>query len=1112
MKPPIRKISRVLAFCSLFAWTFGSVPAALAQAASSQVKSSTADAAEPATQLQELLGALPLRNIGPALMSGRIADLAIHPDRPSTWYAAAGSGGVWKTENAGTTWRPIFDQQSSYSIGCLTLDPQNPEIVWVGTGENVSGRHVGWGDGVYRSLDGGSTWSRMGLESSEHIGAIIVHPTDSNTVWVASEGPLWSSGGERGVFRTRDGGQTWTAVLQIDADTGVTDLEIDPTDPDVLYAASYQRRRHTWGFLAGGPGSGIHKSTDGGETWKRLRTGLPSGDLGKIGLAISPQDPSVVYATIEASPEMKGLYRSADSGESWQKRSGYTSGGTGGHYYQELYASPHQFDRLYQMDVWTQVSDDGGATFRQLGAMDQHADNHALAFDPRDANHLIAGTDGGIYETFDHGATWRFHTNLPLTQIYKIAVDNALPFYNVAAGAQDNGTQLGPSRTANVHGIRNQDWTVPIGADGYACQFDPDDPNILYGEWQVGSLVRYDKRSGESLFLQPQAAPEDEPERWNWDSPLWVSPHEPSRLYFGSQRLWRSDDRGSSWTPISSDLTKGEFRYEKPFYDRIWSVDSLWDHRAMSLYGTTTAIAESPRVEGLIYVGADDGSLQVTEDGGATWRAAGPIPGDPDAPFVNELKASNHHDDRVYAVLDTHKVGDFRPWVLRSDDRGRTWTSVAGDLPEHHVAWSIVEDPVSEDLLYLGTEFGLFVTLDGGKAWIQLRGGLPTIAFRDLELQARENDLVASTFGRGIYILDDVTPLRHLSKENLDREAFVFPVRRSWLYVESVPLAIPDRAAQGADYFLAPNPPFGAVFTYHLKDDWKTAKAQRRELEDEIREAGGDVPFPGWQRLEQEALDSDPRLIVTVRNQAGEVVRRLDGPTGKGLHKIAWDLRWTPPQPVDLSPPRKYLPWELPPFGPLAGPGTFTVELAKWADGELTPLTEPTPFEVELLPGLESSVDWQEVSTFQLETSDLLRRALGASRQLAEAGERLSHLAQAVIDAPQADPGILKEIHQLQLDLKQLGRRLGGGSVQDELNEASPSSIVGDLFGVVYGHWRTTQGPTQTQRGSQAQAAQALEQLLPELEALVQSLVSIEDRLAERGAPWTPSRARPAHR
>ena len=1103
--PPIRKISCVFALVVLSGWMPGIGPEA------AQANAPTVDSEATAASVSEVISAMSLRNIGPALMSGRIADLAIHPHEPSTWYAAAGSGGVWKTENAGTTWRPIFDQQSSYSIGCLTLDPQNPNVIWVGTGENVSGRHVGWGDGIYRSLDGGSTWTQMGLEDSEHIGKIIVHPNDSDVVWVAAEGPLWSSGGERGVYRTRDGGETWDLVLEIDQDTGATDLEIDPANPDVLYAASYQRRRHTWGFLAGGSGSGIHKSTDGGETWKRLSGGLPSGDLGKIGLAISPQKPSVVYATIEAAPDVKGLYRSADGGESWQKRSSYTSGGTGGHYYQELYASPHQFDRIYQMDVWTQVSDDGGATFRKLGAKDQHADNHALAFDPRDPNHLIAGTDGGVYETFDHGATWRYHTNLPLTQVYKLAVDNASPFYNVAVGTQDNGTQLGPSRTANVHGIRNQDWTVPIGADGYACQFDPEDPNTLYGEWQVGSLVRYDKRSGELLFLQPQGAPGDDPERWNWDSPLLVSPHESSRLYFGSQRLWRSDDRGSSWTPISGDLTRGELRYEKPFYDRIWSVDSLWDHRAMSLYGTTTAIAESPRVEGLIYVGADDGSLQVTEDGGDSWRAADAFPGSSEAPFVNELKASHHHDDRIYAVLSSHKVGDFRPQVLRSDDRGKTWTSIAGDLPEDHVAWSIVEDPVSEDLLYLGTEFGLFVTIDGGNAWHRLRGGVPTIAFRDLEFQARENDLVASTFGRGVYILDDVTPLRHLSASNLERDGFIFPVRRSWLYVESVPLAIPDRAAQGADYFLAPNPPFGAVFNYHLKEAWKSAKAERREEEGKIREAGGDVPFPGWPTLEDEALEAESKVILTVRNEAGEAVRRLEGPAGKGLNRAVWDLRLAPPQPVDLSPPREYLPWESPPFGPLAGPGTFTVELARWTGGEMTPLADPTPFEVELLPGLDA-IDWQEVATFQMETHDLIRRAMGAGRQLGEAKQRLSHLSQAVIDTPGADPDLLKDIRGLEVELHAMGARLNGDSVRGKLNEAGPSSIIGRLFGVVYSHWRTTQGPTETQRTSQAHAAEALQMLLPELDALInQSLPRIEERLINDGAPWTPSRSRPAN-
>ena len=1082
------------------------------------VSSATRPAAiGPSAVTAELLAGLQLRNIGPALMSGRIADLAIHPDDSSTWYVAVGSGGVWKTVNAGVTWTPLFDNQGSYSIGCLTLDPQRPEVVWVGTGENVSGRHVGWGDGVYRSPDGGKTWQNLGLEESEHIAKIIVHPEDSDRVWVAAEGPLWHDAGddgERGVFFTEDGGQTWTRILDPGPGIGVTDLEMDPTDPDVLYAASYERRRHVWGFVAGGPGSGLHKSTDGGRTWRRLKTGLPAGDVGKIGLAISTVDPSVLYASLEADADTKGLYRSADGGASWEKRSSYTSSGTGGHYYQELYASPHRLDQIYQMDVWLHVSEDGGHSFRKLGGADKHSDNHAMAFDPRDPEHLIVGTDGGIYETFDHGKTWRFVENLPLTQSYKLAVEPGdRPgdlFYDVLIGTQDNGTQLGPARTTNVHGIRNQDWTVPVSADGYDCAFDPDEPDLIYGEWQVGSLVRYDRRTGQQLFIQPQPAAGEAPERWNWDSPLELDPHRPGRLYFGSQRVWQSDDRGLSWTAVSGDLSRGTPRYEMPFFGRVQSVDSLWDHRAMSVYGTTTSLSASPRVEGLLYAGTDDGLLQVTEDGGGSWRRAAAWQGVPKRVFVNEVKASRHRDGRVYAVLDGHKLGDFRPLVMRSDDHGRSWTAIAGDLPAKHVAWSLVEDPKVEDLLYLGTEFGLFVTFDGGDRWLALRGGVPTIAFRDVEFQESADDLVAASFGRGVFVLDDVSPLRTLSQA-AQAETALFSVRDAPFYVPSTPLGIRDRAAQGSDYFLAPNPPFGAVFTYFIGDEIQDLKARRQRHEKKIAEKDGDIPFPGWDRLREESQDPGTRLLLTVRNKDGEIVRRLEAPTKKGLHRVAWDLRWAPPQPVSLLPPREFLPWELPPFGPLAGPGAYTVEAAWIEGGKMRPWGEARPFNVVPLPDLPVAADWAAVDAFQRQTRDLLRQGLGAAAKLAEAGNRVAHLQAAVLQNPDADLAWLQELRDLELRLDDLSTRLSGDTVRGRLSEPSAPSVLGRLFNVAYGHWRTTHGPTGTQRNDQAIAAEQLTDLLPELLGLAnRDLTDLEERAAAAGAVWTPSRARPS--
>ncbi|MEZ4680753.1 MAG: hypothetical protein R2932_41735 [Caldilineaceae bacterium] len=673
---------------------------------------------------------LKLRGIGPALMGGRIADIAIHPARPKTWFVAAGSGGVWKTTNAGITWEAIFADQPSYSIGCLAVDPANPDVIWVGTGENVSGRHVGWGDGVYRSRDGGKTWQCMGLQATQHIGRILVDPRDGNTVYVAASGPLWNAGGERGLYKTTDGGESWQLALALDEQTGVTDIAFAPDDPETIYAAAYQRQRKIWALMDGGPGSGIHKSTDGGATWRRIKTGLPAGDMGKIGLAVTPAAPNVVYATIAADEKEKGFYRSLNRGESWEKRNEYISGGTGPHYYQEIIASPHNADQIYQVDVFLHMSRDGGKTFSQAeSGLNKHSDNHALWIDPTDGDHQLVGCDGGLYESFDEGKSWRHFPNLPLSQFYRVAVDNAEPFYNILGGAQDLGTLYGPSRTLNIEGVRNQDWSVPLGADGYHVAFDPSDPNICYVEFQVGNSFRVDLRNRELLDIQPQPAPDDPPERWNWDAPIVVSPHDPKRIYVASYRVWRSDDRGDAWQAISPDLTQGRFRYAMPFMGRVWSVDDLYGNSAMSLYATITTLSESPVVEGLLYVGTDDGLIQVSEDGGANWRQASALPGFPADSFINGVVASETEADTVFAVADAHKEGDFSPYVYESNDRGRSWRSISGDLPAGTIIWALARDHVQPNLLFVATEFGLYFTPNRGENWFKLKSNVPTIAF-----------------------------------------------------------------------------------------------------------------------------------------------------------------------------------------------------------------------------------------------------------------------------------------------------------------------------------------------------------------------------------------------
>ncbi|HMB54364.1 MAG TPA: glycosyl hydrolase, partial [Thermoanaerobaculia bacterium] len=800
---------------------------ALAQKGKKGADQETAEEEKDDVMSAGTFAGLSFRGIGPGIASGRITDVVVHPEHKATWYVTVASGGVWKTTDGAISWQPIFDSQGSYSIGCITMDPNDPLTLWVGTGENNSQRSVGYGDGVYRSRDGGTSWEHVGLKESEHIGKIVVDPRDSNTVFVAAQGPLWSAGGDRGLYKTTDGGESWEKVLEISEHTGVTDLVYDPRNPDVMYAASYQRRRHTWTLINGGPESAIYKTTDGGANWRKVTNGLPKVELGRIGLAIAHTRPDTLYAIVEAAEDEDGFYRSTDRGENWKKMSDYVASSP--QYYNELFVDPVNPDRVYSMDTFGRVSDDGGASWRRIGSNARHVDDHALWIDPDNTAHLLIGCDGGLYESFNGGETWRFFDNLPITQFYKIAIDQAEPFYNVYGGTQDNNTLGGPTRTNSGHGIMNREWFVTVSGDGFEPAVDPTNPDIIYSQWQYGGLVRYDKKSGEIVDIQPQPEPGDPPPRWNWSSALILSPHSPTRLYYGSQRLWKSDDRGDTWQPISDDLTRDLDRNELEVMGRVWGVDSVAKNNSTSYYGTLVSLTESPLAEGLLYTGSDDGLVHVSEDDGANWRRVDDFPGVPEQSYVSFLAAAVDDADTVYAAFDNHKQGDFKPYVLKSTDRGATWTSISGDLPERGTVYALAQDGEDPDLLFAGTEFGVWFTLDGGGHWIELSGGVPTIAVYDLELQRRENDVVLGTFGRGFYVLDDYSPLRDLTREQLDGEgAILFAPRDAKLYVEATELGFPGKGFQGDGLYAAPNPPFGAVFTWYMKEAPKSLSDQRR--------------------------------------------------------------------------------------------------------------------------------------------------------------------------------------------------------------------------------------------------------------------------------------------
>ncbi len=1056
-------------------------------------------------KISEVISGMKLREIGPALMGGRIADIAIHPDKPSTWYVAIGSGNLWKTTNRGITWKPIFDNQSSYSIGTVTIDPNNPNVIWVGTGENVSGRHVGWGDGIYKSTDAGTTWKNMGLRKSEHIGKILIDPRNSDVILVAAEGPLWSGGGERGVYKSTDGGNSWKPVLTKDQFTGVTDMEFDPENPDVIYAATYQRFRRTWALMAGGPNSGIYKSYDNGETWKEITTGLPSGDMGKIGIAVTPANPDLVYATIEAGEDEKGFYRSTDKGESWEKRNSYISGGTGPHYYQELEASPQNPDLVYQMDVFLHVTRDGGKTIDYLGTgREKHSDNHALWIDPKDDLHMLAGTDGGLYETFDGGDYWKLFSNLPISQFYKLGLDNSLPFYNIVGGAQDLGTLIGPSRTTNVEGIANRDWYVPLGADGYGSVYDPEDNNTAYMETQQGNLHRLNVSTGELLNIQPQANPDDAPERWNWDSPIHISPHNSNRLYFGSQRLWKSDDRGNSWEAISGDLTTNTNRYELELMDRVWSVDDLYDNGAMSKYATLTTISESPVAEGVIYTGSDDGLINVTEDGGQTWRKSN-LSGVPARSFINDIEASSHDPNTVFAVVDVHKLGDYDPYVFMSTNRGASWRSISGDLPKGTIVWSLKQDPVDADLLFLGTEYGLYFSYNKGTNWVKLSGGVPTIPFRDIAVHPRDNDLVGASFGRGFYVLDDYTALRSLDDAVLAANNMLFPVRDAWWYIPSVPMQAQGMPSQGSDNYVADNPEFGALISYYLEEVPKTDEALRNEREKSLKEGNSDVPFPGWDKLNEERKQSKPQVLLLVKDENGNPVRWIEGKSQKGLHRVNWDLKLSPPDPISLTRPAFQPPWVGDAEGPLAAPGTYSVELYIENNGVLTIQGDPQTFEVKPVPAL-GDIDFQSVAEFQKRTRDMMVEISAAGQQLSEASERLRFIKEALKQTANAQEEHFSKWSELQGDLVELRTRLYGDPALGSLDESRQPGIAGRVGGVAYGHWGTTQLPTETFRNDLDLAATEFAEFGNELSSYLEELSSYEARLEALGAPYTRGR------
>lgn len=1048
---------------------------------------------------------LRLRSLGPAFTSGRVSGFAVDPNNPARYFVAAASGGVWKTVNNGTTWTPVFDREGSYSIGAIALDPKNPLTVWVGTGENNSQRSVSYGSGLYRSDDGGRTWKNVGLKTSEHIGRIAIDPKDSNIVFVAAQGPLWGPGGDRGLFKTTDNGKTWKNILNISENTGVTDVVIDPRNPETIYAASYQRRRHMWTLIDGGPESAIYKSTDAGATWNKVRAGLPTTELGRIGLAISPVDPNVIYATVETGDRKGGIFRSNDRGGSWERRNEFDAGAM---YYARIVADPKDVDRIYVMNVFLMVSDDGGRILRRLGEKSKHVDNHDIWIDSNNTDHYLVGCDGGVYESHDRGANWEFKRNLPVTQFYDITTDNATPFYNVYGGAQDNYSFGGPSRTRNVSGIVNSDWFVTNGGDGFRSQVDPEDPNTIYAELQNGSLARFDKVTGERMGIQPQVGRNEDPLRWNWDSPFIISPHSHTRLYFAADKLFRSDDRGDSWKVLSGQLSRALDRDKLPVMGKVWGIDAVAKNASTAFFGNASALAESPKKEGLIYVGTDDGLIQITEDGGKNWRRVEKLPEVPELAYVSRIVASNHDANTVYVAIENHQNADFKPYLFKSTDAGRTWVSIKSNLPANAPVWAIAEDHVNPNLLFVGNEYGLYFSIDGGQKWIQLRGGLPTIQVRDLAIQKRENDLVLGTFGRGIYILDNYTPLRLLKPEMLKQDGLLFPVKDALMYIQAQPLGGRGKSFQGESFYTAENPPFGATFTYYLKEELKTKKAKRQEVERDAQRKGTAIGWPSQTDLRAEEEEEAPAIIFTITDSSGRVVRRLTGPVTAGMQRVSWDLRYPAPSLPPPPNPEAEDPFNEGPAGPLVMPGAYKVTAAMRVNGVFTSLGQAQEFQVTV-EGQErmSPADRGALVEFQQKVARLQRALQGAQATANALKPRLAAIRRALLETPAAPEKLLSDASALDKRTNEILRALQGDQALRQRNMNLPPSIserVGDIVG---SQRMSTARPTQTQIDQYAAAAQEFETALNQLRQLIEGdLAKLEKQMEAAGAPWTPGR------
>ncbi len=1048
---------------------------------------------------KDIYGGLKFRNISPGHISGRISDFAVNPENSHEYYVGVAAGGIWKTTDNGTTFKPVFDKYPVYSIGALAIDPTNPHIIWAGTGENNHQRSVSYGDGVYKSMDGGKSWKNMGLKKSMQIGKILIHPQNGNIVYVAAEGSVWGPGGDRGLYKTEDGGKTWKRILYINEDTGVNNIVMDPRNPDLLYATAEQRRRRTQTRIGGGPESALYKSEDGGKTWRKITNGIPSVDKAGMGLAISPVNPDVLYLIIEAAMDKSGFYRSTDRGESWQKMSDYH---TSGQYYSEIYTSPFDVNTVYSMETRSKYTTDGGKTWKLLGQKKKHVDDHAFWLDPKDKNHYLIGGDGGIYETYNHGKTYIHKENLGITQFYRAAVDNAYPFYWIYGGTQDNNSLGAPSSTLYSDGISACDWDITLGGDGFWQAIDPTNPNIVYSEYQYGNIYRYDKQNGQRINIKPREREGEKLYKWNWNAPFILSKHNPTTLYMAANKVFKSIDRGNSWKVISDDITTKTDRNKWKVMGHYWGIDAVAKDVSTSLYGTAVAMAESPVQPGILFVGTDDGALNITADDGKTWRQIRKFPGVPEYTYISDIEPSKFDKNTVFVTFDNRKHNDLKPYILVSHDLGKTWKHIEGNLPEENSpVHSLAQDFKDKNLLFAGTEFGIYFSPDYGKNWIRLKSGLPTIAMRDIALQERENDLVLASFGRGFFVLDNYSPLRNI-KEAVQKDFYMFPVKDALLYIQR------NRGGYGFGHTqkVDKNRDFGAVFTYFDKQVPKTLKQKRREKEKALFKEAKKIPIPSLNEQRKEKEEIEPYLIFTIKDDQGNIVNRLTSKSKKGINRVNWNLRYPSVNPVEI---KKFDPLKKDGSGRLVLPGKYYVEVDEYAGGEIIPLLRDQSFEVKFLQNSTlPDADLKSLQKFLAEVSEAYREAEAMKKDVNTLLKEINSMKYAVLHSPDMDLSVYKKLESLEKTLKDIKWKFEGQTPPASAEERIPQPVpLNDrLYYLAYAHFDSTAPVTEMEKDALRIIKKQLPSLQEQLNQVKEQLSAIKKQMKEKGVRWTPGR------